>query len=422
MPTPHAIGARRRVRLGVVAVAAVAAFSACVPAGVTDPDSPAPAADSPTTTASAPTTSPATSTPTPASPGTRDPFSWPFSADSPWNTPLGSAANYVAAQVTLPTYMGSDRSLIVRSKATDPLRPVIVNWTNFGSNRCGTSTDSGIRVHIPDDLFIPDATQVPYSTPNNPLTIIAPDGHTTMAFNVAARCLRDANGKQPGQPGYGVGPIDYRLYAVPAPDSIFTQDLQGPGIYGGHGGSWLSGMGGHIRTGELFGDQPIRHALAVNLWGAKNLHYDASRPSGWNLALGKGYRWPAYTADGNAAHQYFGTNPELVMGSLLALDPSLTPERLGLETDVGRKVFFALQNYGAYVVDDTGWDDIDWNFEREAALDYEARTGTDFGERGTAERRDLDRMVFVMSVVSNNASSNVGGGGTPRQPLAPPFT
>jgi hypothetical protein len=35
--------------------------------------------------------------------------------------------------------------------------------------------------------------------------------------------------------------------------------------------------------------------------------------------------------------------------------------------------------------------------------------------------RDMDRLFLALAVVDNNTATSVGGGGTPRQPLAPPF-
>jgi len=46
----------------------------------------------------------------------------------------------------------------------------------------------------------------------------------------------------------------------------------------------------------------------------------------------------------------------LVMGSLLAIPTWVSPEKLGLTTSAGKEVFYAMQDYGAYVVDDSGWD------------------------------------------------------------------
>jgi hypothetical protein len=154
-----------------------------------------------------------------------------------------------------------------------------------------------------------------------------PDGKTLVNFNGTARC-------QQGSPLYG---------------NWFGQsDIYGDGIAGGHGGSALSSIGGSIRKGELLNDEPIHHALKIDLWG-KWLYYNSSSPT-------PGRRWPAALADFNASNQYKGSNPALVMGSLLAIPPNVTAESLGLTTKVG-KSFKALQNYGAYVVDDADWDD-----------------------------------------------------------------
>ncbi|WP_460826732.1 hypothetical protein, partial [Massilia terrae] len=35
--------------------------------------------------------------------------------------------------------------------------------------------------------------------------------------------------------------------------------------------------------------------------------------------------------------------------------------------------------------------------------------------------RDIQRLVKALSVVSNNTASTIGGGGTPKQPLAAPI-
>jgi hypothetical protein len=35
--------------------------------------------------------------------------------------------------------------------------------------------------------------------------------------------------------------------------------------------------------------------------------------------------------------------------------------------------------------------------------------------------RDMQRLVEALHVVNNNSPTSIGGGGTPRQPLAPPL-
>jgi len=52
------------------------------------------------------------------------------------------------------------------------------------------------------------------------------------------------------------------------------------------------------------------------------------------------------------------------MGSLLAIPTWVSPEKLGLTTSAGKEVFYAMQDYGAYVVDDSGWDYNYINVER----------------------------------------------------------
>ena len=112
-----------------------------------------------------------------------------------------------------------------------------------------------------------------------------PDGRTIKQTQPFARCT----------PEYGTSRC---LFG--------DEELYGPGYYGAHGGSGLSCIGGTLRVGELVpGAGPIRHVLKVNLYAARNLHYDDET---------RGYRWPA---------------------------------RIRAQ---------AFQDYGAYVVDDTAWD------------------------------------------------------------------
>jgi hypothetical protein len=48
-------------------------------------------------------------------------------------------------------------------------------------------------------------------------------------------------------------------------------------------------------------------------------------------------------------------------------------------------------------------------------------TGWDDGRNTGPWIRDLDRIFGNLHVVANNGRDSIGGGGTPRQPLAPPF-
>ena len=171
-----------------------------------------------------------------------------------------------------------------------------------------------------------------------------------------------------------------------------------------HAGAGISNFGGLIRRGELDGTAPIRHALALNVWAEKLSN------------TGGGYRWPAIVAD--AYHDdgdigYHGSNPQLKMGSLLALHPSVTPESLGITTSFGRKMFHALQDYGGYVGDDSGWDDVDVSVED----GVQGGLGSLFTD--SAEVRDMRRIVAALHVVTNNGPATIGGGGWPRAAFAP---
>ena len=172
-----------------------------------------------------------------------------------------------------------------------------------------------------------------------------PDGRTLAQLEPMTRCER-------GGPIFGYRATD--------------QDLYGDGLWGGHFGSGLSSIGGTIRHGELLGDGPIRHALKLKLWAKKYLSYEAQSNT-------PGFRWPAIRADSGAGNlnsfNAYGTlepaksNPVkgMVMGSLLAIPQSVTLESLGIDPKlklylVLRKLFRTLQEFGAYIDDNTGWD------------------------------------------------------------------
>ncbi len=77
-----------------------------------------------------------------------------------------------------------------------------------------------------------------------------------------------------------------------------------------------------------------RSALAqILVWAAKYLHYGGNR----------GFRWPAVMADDAAPWLYKGPNPNLNMGSLLAIPPWVSAGSLGVNTDIGMKFFWTLQ-------------------------------------------------------------------------------
>jgi hypothetical protein len=314
---------------------------------------------------------------------TRDPWLRPFASTSIWNMPIGSGASYADAGLPRAGASGLDKVLLRKLSAADPVRSLIRpgSWTN----RCSGTAGYGVGLHLPDSWIVPDATQRPdggWTTPNHVSAFLQPDGRTLVNTNAVARCSAGGPifGWQTGKP------------------EIDRTDLYGDGRFGSHGASRLSGIGGAIRPGELSGDAPIQHALDVLVW-ARYLSYSNG-----------GYRWPAAAADSYAASRYTGTNPEMRMGALLAIAPHVTAAQLGITTHVGRKLFTAMQDYGGYVTDDSAWDA---NY-----LSVDAAAVGTF-PWGAAEQEDFRRIIDAASVVTNNAPSTIGGGGTPRRPLLP---
>jgi hypothetical protein len=338
---------------------------------------------------------------------TRDPWLWPFAQNSIWNQPIGSQAIYTPAHLKPAGHTGGDAELFFQVPARSPERPIYDpgSW----EKRCsGTAVADPTRrktLPIPDNLVVPDAR--PGYTPNNAAAFLLPDRKTLVQINPLSRCTQ-------GGPVYGWVTKDLSIY--------------GAGIEGGHGGSGLSSIGGSMRLGELIGKQPIRHVLKLNVWGVKYLHYHPKDAT-------PGYRWPALRADAYAAQTYCkgdegdpkrypcygGPNPKLEMGALLAIPPQVNVASLKLKTPAARKLFTALQNYGAYIVDDTAWNSYSFGIQQEAIAEFQRVYG--YGLDGTAGvfHEDLNRLIPALAIVDNNSPQRLGGGGKPRAPLAPPL-
>lgn len=342
-----------------------------------------------------------------ADPPERDPLKQPFASTSIWNTPIGSGARFVPAN--LPAVPGGNPNTWVGMPWADeeivvmkPTAPA----TTINRSRGWDATDRTIAaggvlatVPMPRDLVIPTGSG------NTCSAFLLGDGRTVMQFQPLYRGAAGASA----------------LAMLKFPDV----DLYGAGIGGAHGGSRLSAVGGSIRIGELRpGQQGPRHALKVNVF-AKQVLYRCTTPS-------DGYRWPATTADGYAVGWY-GThgdnrNTAMKMGALLAIPPTTSIASIGLETEPARQLAWTLQNYGAYIVDDTYAPSFAFNvdegadgsfreqFKRDYAFDFNQTVASNI-----AWSRDCQRLHQALHVVDNNGPTSIGGGGTPRQPLAPPL-
>lgn len=313
---------------------------------------------------------------------------WPFDASSIWNTPIGTGARYVPAELKAVQTSALSSSFLITTSATDPLRPLVRPVSS--ADRCG-GMEVIDMIRIPD-LFVLAAGQ--NADPGNSAAIVQPDGHSLVEISGFGRC----------EPGGAV--VGYRY-----PDSDLLRD----GRQGGQGGSGLSSLGGALVPGELLGPVPVRHALKVALSSALYYFADPSRPESC-------FRWPADRCDAGFAALgeagYHGGNPALTMGALLAIPANTSESSVALETDVGRAMFFTLQNYGAYVVGSAGTDWAIWGARDDARVLFLNALGAD-GRAAWA--RDVNRLLPLLAVVDNNAPDAVGGGGVPRQPVAPPL-
>ena len=325
----------------------------------------------------------------------RDKHKQPFSCDSIWNMPIGANARYIEANIKPAEYISGDEDYYIVTTKDDPLVP----WYNPHSWLKGRCSDIGKGrngyLHVPKNLIVPDATES--KTPNNSAAFLQPDGQTLIQMSPLARC-------QPGEAVFGYITPSYPHY---------HENIYGAGITGGHAGSGLSSIGGTVRLGELLSDKPISHALKLELFAHKYLY---NQPPG--------YRWPAVRADIYAYNNYYeqmqygGDNSALVMGSLLAIGPQVTADSLKLQTIPGRKLFFALQNYGGYIVDDTLWDAHAIAIEKGVIEEFESFYNYPFNTNSGAFYDDVNQLFQALQIVDNNSPENIGGGGKPRQPLA----
>jgi len=236
--------------------------------------------------------------------------------DGFWRQRISANARYKPARLYAAQVL-FDLNYNVITSNRDPLTDVYLpaSW----ERRIG-GTQWIDQVRFPFNFVLPDAGR--NNTPNNPLCIANRDTKQSQCFNSVAR-------PRAGEP----------LYAYRS---------------GSHGGSGLSG--GDI-TGAALRQQRIEHAISILIWARRFLSFHNG-----------GFTAPAIRADSYAsAETYRGRNINLVMGSHLALKPGTTPQSLGVSCRNLFPVIQALQQYGAYVVDDSAWDVFYLSVDAEAA-------------------------------------------------------
>ena len=119
----------------------------------------------------------------------RDPYLLPFSADSIWNTPIGSEAEYVPAKIVLPEIWAitADEEIIITTPDA-PVRPVYVSGARFtrDEDRCENNGEVLTRLPIPNDFRTFPRDKL---TANHGAAVIKTDG-VTFFSNPTARGLQ----------------------------------------------------------------------------------------------------------------------------------------------------------------------------------------------------------------------------------------
>lgn len=400
----------------------------------------------------------------------RDRFLWPFSSTSIWNTPLGSGAQMVPAQLfelSMPDDFHNDQDFILRVTAEDPLTP----WYNQGwwgaRNHCDIAEPSPaamFRLPFNFTTASDDGRSPPWQSNNNAMGVLLEDNVTLVQMQPIYRCA-------PGSPMLARFGNDTDGCPQNFPN---VTSILGDGALGAHGGSGLSSVGGTIRLGELLpGAPPIRHALKLELCGSKYYFSKPLQPPSAYNGNRTHYVWPATGSDScSLSGCYTGTNPHVAPGALLAV-----PQQLGgklrasgkVTSTIGKQILAALETYGGYIVDDTGGGDS-VAICMDAQVNAEMRQGwcasltpalpppslcqsfftappqqtnniiiyapdaaygfnmayphgvslTSPGGGGELYR-ELLHIFRALHAVTNNGPGNIGGGGTPLAPPAPPI-
>jgi hypothetical protein len=311
----------------------------------------------------------------PASPPAsgRDPWVQPFIATSIWNTAIGSGAHYSpdsaaptadlrASPAVLNSGMWSVPAYLATSKD-----PVVTVTTQEGTQ--GHPNEGPFRINASSQM-LPDPSSDAH------LSIVDPShSFSTDLYGATINADGSISAVRGWQVDlYGDGA---KLYGTTA-----THDIM------------MRGFGGLVRVAEL---QALRipHATTMSLSQNRLKH---------------GPVWPG-TADDYCAYLtpscYTGSVP---IGSLIAIVSSADVTTLGL-TPAGLAFARCLQDYGAYVDDSGGSDQITFYAEDATA-----------GMPQIADiEGDLAKIQPYLAAVTNNTAQTMGGGGTPRQPPPPPL-
>ena len=135
--------------------------------------------------------------------------------------------------------------------------------------------------------------------------------------------------------------------------------------------------------------------------------------------------WPAVLCDGCAGICYNGSNPYLMVGSLLAVPYEIGKDiNESLKTIAGKMILTAFVNYGAYIVDNTGWNETQFCIEDGVNEQFNKSYGYAINDDSSPFFMDIMSILEVVHIVNNNREDAIGGcekGGQLLAPLPPPI-
>jgi hypothetical protein len=321
----------------------------------------------------------------------------PFSADSPWNTPIPANATYASASdIRVSRFRSHSSPLNIAgdwytqwvwfAEETDPLVTINVSTHNLDGNSTDSywgsrPRDGDVTIRMPagahPDPGRSDGVHGTYWTDfpegkDAHITIIDPDRLHSHEFWHAEE---DAEGKKAVAyvkvplTGLGVnicGERTEQLVGEYFNSAFVNLGWAAARAYGG------SSLGGLIRAEELTVG-PMNHALALLL------PFELLGNSPNNIP-----QWPATRTEFHSS--YGGTT---ILGTRFAIPRSVDIDSLGLSSAAARVFATTLQEYGAYVVDSAG--SINFNADGVAAYaDSQAVSGA-----------DLVKIKAVMTIVNS---------------------
>jgi hypothetical protein len=327
----------------------------------------------------------------------------PFSANSPWNYPIGSKAIYEVIP-GLPdlsiglNYDGRWTTAIYSANENDRVGKLYFNqetWQLLDGGMKNRGNPPRVEERLRSKSSPDPLPANPYSTviPGSSEPVWPADYHKADAFYYS-RTFRIPPSAYPSpdsdsliaiyQPNgwvldaYGAIVLSNGDIVCMAVSYIDARG-EGTGWSNGRRASMIPSFAGLIRDGEITSGA-IRHALACQM-----------SPT----VLREEAMWPAYAFDMNAS--YSGSIP---MGALLAVPPQVNINNLGL-TAQGKVLALAMQNFGVYIVDRGGSGGMT------LLADLKARD-----IRWKDWQNDLNVIKPYLKWVSNNSATNLGGGGT----------